>query len=172
MATADGGSHWRQISPDLTYPAGVTPPPIRETGTQRAATGAIETMSASPIGRGTIWVGTNNGLIKVTKDEGKTWADATIPNLPYPPLALIEKVEASPFDANEAYAAVNVSNAGDDHPYVYRTRDLGKTWQRITTGCPMTGPRAAPCVWSARIPSGPAVVRRHGERDARLVRRR
>ncbi|HEY2824758.1 MAG TPA: hypothetical protein VGI83_04365 [Gemmatimonadales bacterium] len=141
MATTDGGTHWRQISPDLTYPAGMAPPSDTATRAPNApAPGAIETMSASPVLRGTIWVGTNNGLIKVTKDEGKTWADATIPNLPYPPLALIEKVEASPVNGAEAYAAVNVSGAGDSKPYVYRTRDEGKTWQRIVTGLPTDEP--------------------------------
>ncbi len=137
VATTDGGAHWRKLSPDLTYPAGVTPPPDSVAPAPNGPQpGAIETMAASPLARGTIWVGTNNGLIKVTRDEGKTWADATIPNLPYPAAALIEKVEASPFVAGEAYAAVNVQGAGDDAPYLYRTHDYGKTWQRITDGLP------------------------------------
>ena len=135
MATTDGGAHWRTLSPDLTYPAGVTPPadtaaPLPNTPRR----GSIETIAASPIAKGTIWVGTTNGLIKLTKDHGKTWIDATIPNLPYAPIALIEKIEAAPFDAGGAYAAVNVQRARDDAPYLYRTHDYGKSWQRITTG--------------------------------------
>ena len=137
MATTDGGAHWRKLSPDLTYPAGVTPPPDSAPPPRGGPRpGAIETMAVSPAARGTIWVGTNNGLIKVTKNEGQTWADATISNLPYPAAALIEKVEASPFAGGEAYAAVDVQGLGDDAPYLYRTRDYGKTWQKITDGLP------------------------------------
>ena len=144
MATTDGGAHWRKLSSDLTYPAGVTPPPDSAAPRPDAPRpGAIETMAASPAARGTIWVGTNNGLIKVTKNEGQTWADATIPNLPFPAAALIERVEASPFAAGEAYAAVNVQGLGDDAPYLYRTRDYGKTWQRITDGLPDTEPNGS-----------------------------
>ncbi|MFN8570852.1 MAG: hypothetical protein U0132_02275 [Gemmatimonadaceae bacterium] len=144
MSTIDGGAHWRKLSPDLTYPAGVKPPPdSAEAPPNGPRPGAIESMAASPVGRGTIWVGTNNGLIKVTRDEGKTWADATIPNLPYPAAALIEKVEASPFVAGEAYAAVNVQSLGDDAPYLYRTRDYGKTWQPITDGLPRAEPNGS-----------------------------
>jgi photosystem II stability/assembly factor-like uncharacterized protein len=144
MATTDGGAHWRKLSPDLTYPAGVTPPPDSAKPSPNAPRrGAIETMAASPSARGTIWVGTNNGLIKVTTNEGQTWADATIPGIPYPAAALIEKVEASPFVAGEAYAAVNVQGPGDDAPYLYRTRDYGKTWQKITEGLPDQEPNGS-----------------------------
>src|SRR2546425_227238 len=139
MATSDGGAHWRMLSPDLTYAAGVTPPPDTATPPKDAPPrGAIETIAASSVAPGTIWVGTTNGLIKLTRDFGKTWSDATIPNLPYPARALIEKVEASPFDAAGAYAVVDLLRAGDYTPYVYRTRDSGRTWQLITNGLPTT----------------------------------
>ncbi|HVT38445.1 MAG TPA: hypothetical protein VHE78_05350 [Gemmatimonadaceae bacterium] len=138
MATADGGGHWKKVSPDLTYPKGMTPLPdtaVRPPGSYPA--GGIETISASTVGRGTIWVGTNNGLIKVTRDEGKTWEDVTIPNLPYPARALISIIDASHTDAGGAYVAVDVSRAGDNTPYLYRTHDFGKTWTRITNGLPV-----------------------------------
>ncbi len=141
MATTDGGAHWKKLGPDLTWPKGMTPVPdtvVRPPGSYPP--GAIETISASTVGRGTIWVGTNNGLIKVTKDEGKTWEDATIPNLPYPARALISIIDASHADAGGAYVAVDVSRAGDSAPYLYRTHDYGKTWTRITNGLPMREP--------------------------------
>jgi photosystem II stability/assembly factor-like uncharacterized protein len=141
MATTDGGAHWAKVSPDLTWPRGVTPLPdtvVRPAGTWPA--GAIETMSASSVGRGTIWVGTNNGLIKVTKDDGKTWDDATIPNLPFPPRALMSMIDASHTDAGGAYIAVDLSGAGDYTPYLFRTHDFGKTWTRISNGLPTNEP--------------------------------
>src|SRR5439155_4868149 len=133
----DGGAHWKKLSPDLTYPKDVTPLPdtaVRPPGSYPQ--GGIETMSASTVGRGTIWVGTDNGLIKVTRDEGKTWQDATIPNLPYPARALISTVDASHTDAGGAYAAVDVSHEGNYTPYFFRTHDYGKRWTRITNGLP------------------------------------
>jgi hypothetical protein len=105
--------------------------------------GAIESMSASTIGHGTIWVATNTGVIKVTKDEGKTWDDASIPNLPYSARALISSVDASHTDAGGAYVAVDVSRAGDYTPYFYRTHDFGKTWTLITKGLPTNEPSAS-----------------------------
>jgi photosystem II stability/assembly factor-like uncharacterized protein len=144
MATTDGGVHWKKLSPDLTYPKGMTPLPdtaTRPPGSWPA--GAIETISASSVGRGTIWAGTNTGLIKVTRDEGKTWEDVTIPNLPYAARALISMIDASHTDAGGAYVAVDVSRAGDYTPYVYRTHDFGKTWTRITNGLPVNEPSAS-----------------------------
>ena len=79
------------------------------------------------MGRGTIWVGTNTGLIKVTRDEGKTWDDASIPNLPYAARALISSIDASHTEAGGAYVAVDASRSGDYAPYIYRTHDFGKT---------------------------------------------
>ncbi len=105
--------------------------------------GGIETISASPVGRGTIWAGTNTGLIKVTKDEGKTWEDVSIPNLPFAARALISSIDASHTDAGGAYVAVDVSRSGDYTPYLYRTHDFGKTWTRITNGLPTDEPSAS-----------------------------
>jgi photosystem II stability/assembly factor-like uncharacterized protein len=143
MATTDGGGHWTKISPDLTWPKGMTPLPDsvpRPPGSYPA--GGIETLSASTVGRGTIYAGTNNGLIKVTRDEGKTWEDVTIPNLPYPARALVATIDASHTDAGGAYAAVDVSRGGDYAPYFYRTHDYGKTWTKITNGLPASEPSA------------------------------
>ncbi len=135
MSTIDGGAHWTKLSPDLGYPKGVTPPPDSVAPAPGAMPGgAIETIAPSPIGRGTIWVGTNNGLIKLTKDEGKTWTDVSIPNLPFPGRALVSGIEASPGDAGGAYVVVDIHTAGDYMPHVYRTHDFGKTWTPIVKG--------------------------------------
>ncbi len=83
MATTDGGMHWTKISPDLSLAKGQAPPPPPTTGGRRGPPGgAIESISPSTIASGTIWVGTNNGLVQVTRDNGKTWTDVSIPNLP------------------------------------------------------------------------------------------
>jgi photosystem II stability/assembly factor-like uncharacterized protein len=142
MATTDGGIHWRTLSPDL----GVPPNAATATGsaaapaTPRPPGGVIETISASTVAPGTIWVGTNNGLIQLTRDEGKTWTDVSIPDLPTPRRAIMAYVDASHHDAGTAYVAVDLHNPGDYTPYLYRTRDFGKTWTKIVTGLPTGQP--------------------------------
>src|SRR5690348_6737927 len=135
MATVDGGVHWTKLSPDLGFPKGATVPPDSMRG--RGAPGtpfgsAIQSMALSTVKPGVIWVGTNLGLIKLTTDEGKTWQDVTIPDLP--PRADILSLDASHFDAATAYAVADRHTSGDYKPYVYRTHDYGKTWTLITTG--------------------------------------
>jgi photosystem II stability/assembly factor-like uncharacterized protein len=142
MATTDGGLHWRKLSPDLGYPRGVAPPaedaapPVL----QAARAGAIETIAASAVARGTIWVGTNNGLIKMTRDGGRTWADVTIPDLPDSTRSDIAAIDASRHEAAEAYVAVDAHGAGDYAPMLYRTRDYGKSWTKIVAGLPTDQP--------------------------------
>ena len=145
MSTTDGGIHWRKLSPDLGVPPNV--PAAAAAGgaapggnAPRPPGGVIETISASTVAPGTIWVGTNNGLIKLTRDEGKTWTDVSIPDLPTPRRALIETVDASHHDAGTAYVALTLHNTGDYTPYLYRTRDFGKTWTRIVTDLPTGQP--------------------------------
>ncbi|PYP71101.1 MAG: hypothetical protein DMD41_13385 [Gemmatimonadetes bacterium] len=143
MATTDGGMHWRKLSPDLGYPKGVAPPPDSLRGRPAPGTivgGAIQSLALSGVARGTIWVGTNNGLIKVTRDEGKTWDDVTIPNLPNPARADILSIEASHQHAATAYVAVDLHGTGDYKPYFFRTRDDGKTWTAIVNGLPTDQP--------------------------------
>jgi len=136
MSTVDGGMHWKKLSPDLGYPKGVTPPPrsAAPAGPGGTAGGSIESFSASSVAPGVIWVGTNNGLIKLTKDHGATWLDVTIPGLPNPTRADISTIEASHHDAGTAYAAVDYHTTGDYAPYFYRTRDYGRTWTKIVSG--------------------------------------
>ena len=81
-----------------------------------------------------IWVGTNNGLIKLTRDHGVTWDDVTIPDLPNPARADISAIDASHQDAATAYVAIDYHGVGDYAPYFYRTTDYGKTWTKIVNG--------------------------------------
>jgi photosystem II stability/assembly factor-like uncharacterized protein len=136
--TTDGGMHWQAISGDLTrndkskqQPAG-GPITIDDTGTEYYDT--IFSIAPSPLTKGLIWVGTDDGLIQITRDEGKNWANVT-------PQALAEwsrisLVEASPHDASTAYVAVDRHQNDDLAPYIYKTSDYGATWTRITTGIP------------------------------------
>ena len=130
-STIDGGAHWTAISPDLGSRPELPGP---------AGTGAIESMRASTVGTGVIWVGTNNGLIKVTRDGGKSWQDASISEGPVARSGEVLAVEPSHFDAGTAYAAIDEHRGGDYAPYLYRTRDFGKTWTRITNGLPTNEP--------------------------------
>jgi len=151
MSTTDGGAHWKAISPDLGYPKGITPPPrpAGRGGRGRGAPapapatpgapvvpagGSIESFSTSSVAPGIIWVGTNNGLIKLTKDHGVTWTDVTIPDLPNPTRADISAIDASHQDAGSAYVAIDYHGVADYTPYFYRTKDFGKTWTKIVNG--------------------------------------
>ena len=96
-------------------------------------------MAESPKEKGLIWVGTDDGLVHVTRDAGKTWTDVTehLPGLPE--WATIKMIEPSPFDAAAAYVVVDAHLLDDMHPYLYRTSDLGKTLDAPLDGrCPRT----------------------------------
>jgi len=147
MSTADGGMHWKKISPDLGYPNGKPPAPAAPAGEAAAPArpaapsgGSIESLSASTVMAELIWAGTNNGLIHVTRDHGATWTDVTIPGLPNPTRMDISAIDASHHDAGTAYVAIDAHAVGDYTPYLYRTRDYGKTWTRITKGLAVDQP--------------------------------
>ncbi len=135
--TTDAGNSWKKISGELGIPQGLD---SAAAATTTGGRGAIESLAASSVGKGTIWVGTNNGLIHVTRDEGKTWTDVSIADLPNPRRANISAIEASHVNAGEAYAAVEYQRLGDFAPYIYRTRDFGKSWTKITDGLPVREP--------------------------------
>ncbi len=136
-ATTDGGAHWTRISPELGIPKGMDSATAANTISGR---GTIESLSASTVAKGVIWAGTSNGLLHVTRDEGKTWADVSIPDLPNARRANVSAVEASHHAAGTAYVAIEYLRQGDFAPYVYRTRDFGMSWTRITTGLPVDEP--------------------------------
>ena len=139
MATTDGAMHWKRLSPDLTLRKNEV---VQAGGAGRGrggaagavGTGAIESLSASTVAPGTIWAGTNNGIIQVTRDHGVTWTDVSIPDLPNPTHADISSVDASHHEPGTAYVAVDYHTVGDYLPYVYRTHDYGKTWTKIVNG--------------------------------------
>lgn len=134
-STLDGGATWKTLSPELGVPKGMDSATATNTLGGR---GAIESMStAAP---GTIWAGTNNGLIHVSRDAGATWSDVSIKDLPNPRRANVSSIDASPHVAGTAYAAIEYLRSGDHTPYLYRTRDFGKTWTKIVNGLPTDEP--------------------------------
>lgn len=138
LQTRDGGQSWQQISPDLTVLPNETDPdpkaPLSVANARIRRHGVIYTVAPSPVAAGEIWVGTDDGLIQLTRDGGKNWRNVTPPGISA--WSKISLIEASPFEAGTAYAAVDRHRLDDMRPYIYRTHDFGKTWQWIATGIP------------------------------------
>jgi photosystem II stability/assembly factor-like uncharacterized protein len=139
--TTSGGGSWEVISPDLSREkwdvpqnVGVYRTPGMQTMPRR---GVIYTVAPSMKDVNTIWAGTDDGLIHITRDGGKNWQDITPPDLKS--WAKVSLIEASHFDNDTAYAAINTFRLDDLRPHVYRTRDGGKTWKHITSGIPDGG---------------------------------
>jgi photosystem II stability/assembly factor-like uncharacterized protein len=136
--TADGGNSWQVISPDLTRedpgaPPNLDPPTIADAGKEKSR-GVIYTIGPSYQRKGEIWAGTDDGLIQLTQDEGKTWSNVTPPEIT--PWSKVTHIEASHSDAGTAYAAVDRHRLDDLRPYLYRTRNFGKHWELISNGIP------------------------------------
>ena len=137
--TADGGEHWTAISPDLTREDPGTPPnldPVTAADTDEPGPrrGVIYSIAPSRLAEGDLWVGTDDGLIWRTKDEGGHWENVTPAALT--PWSKVGILDASHFDAETAYAAVDRHRLDDFKPYVYRTHDGGRTWRSIVAGIP------------------------------------
>jgi hypothetical protein len=135
--TTDGGVHWQAISPDLTrndkskqHVSGgdIT---LDDSGTEYYDT--IFALAESPITKGLLWVGTDDGLIQITRDE-KNWTNVTPKDVPE--WSRISQIEASPHDAATAYVAVDRHQSDDLRPYIYKTSDYGKSWRKLTGGIP------------------------------------
>ena len=139
--TTNGGRSWDQISPDLSRETWEVPPNVgkyRGTPASRVTRrGVIYTIAPSHTDIDVIWVGTDDGLIHVTHDGGVTWSDVTPSELV--PWAKVSLMDASHFDVNTAYAAINTLRLDDLRPHIYRTRDGGATWTHITSGIPDGG---------------------------------
>ena len=136
--TGNGGQTWTAISPDLARETWEIPANV---GVYRASAqtvvtrrGVIYAVAISPVDLNTIWGGTDDGLIHRTRDSGRTWTDVTPAQLM--PWAKVSILEASHFDVNTAYAAINTLRLDDLRPYIYRTRDGGRTWALVTQGLP------------------------------------
>jgi photosystem II stability/assembly factor-like uncharacterized protein len=139
--TINGGESWSQISQDMTREDPGVPANLNEAAAADAPKdkrrGVIYTIAPSPLRAPLIWIGTDDGLIHVTNDDGKTWQNVTPPGITS--WSKVVMIEVSHFDVNEAYAAVERHQLEDYEPHIYRTRDAGKSWTEITNGLPQNG---------------------------------
>ena len=138
LATTDEGQHWTAMSPDLTRndktKQGPSGGPITKDNTAVEYYDTIFTVDESPVTAGVIWVGSDDGLIHVTTDDGKTWQDVTPKDAPQ--WIRMNCIAASPFDAGTAYVAATMYLSDDFHPFLWKTTDYGKTWKKIVNGIP------------------------------------
>jgi photosystem II stability/assembly factor-like uncharacterized protein len=134
--TTNEGQSWTRISPDLTrhdpktMQASGGPITKDQTGVETYAT--IFTIAPSPHDANTIWTGSDDGFVQVTRDGGATWTNVTPKDMP--DFSRISLIEVSPHDAATAYVAAKRYQSDDRAPYIYRTRDYGRTWDRIVNG--------------------------------------
>ncbi|HXW76534.1 MAG TPA: hypothetical protein VEJ20_03915, partial [Candidatus Eremiobacteraceae bacterium] len=137
--TTDAGDTWKIISPDLTRPDPPVPgsldgPTVADNDGTGPRRGVIYTIAPSPVRDGVIWCGTDDGKIWTTSDGGGNWHDVTPAAVG--PWSSVDLIEASAFDPQTAYAAVDRHRVDDIHPYIYRTRDGGRTWRLVADGIP------------------------------------
>jgi photosystem II stability/assembly factor-like uncharacterized protein len=136
--TLDGGKSWKRISPDLTRTDSIVPASVGKYARERSAAarhpGVVYTIAPSYRSPNVIWAGSDDGLIHVTLNGGKTWKNVTPPGLTA--WSKVSLMDASHFDTLSAYAAVNTIRIDDLRPHLYRTRDGGRSWTRITSGIP------------------------------------
>ncbi|MGC2499357.1 MAG: hypothetical protein WA374_16535 [Acidobacteriaceae bacterium] len=135
--TTDGGQTWQQISPDLTLndasmhgdSGGLT---VDNLSVEYA--GVVFAIAASPVEKGQIWAGTNDGQVQMTRDDGAHWTNLTA-NFPgLPPKMTVDSIEPSKYDAGTCYVAFDGHQVDIFDPYLYKTTDYGKTWTKITDG--------------------------------------
>jgi len=135
--TDNGGQSWKIISPDLTLndrskmgsSGGLTPDNL---GVEYGCT--LFAIAESPLEKGVIWVGSNDGLIHITRDGGKTWQNVTPKEMP--PWGTVSMIDPSRFEPGRCYVAVDGHQENIRDPYLFKTTDYGKTWKLITRGIP------------------------------------
>ncbi len=135
--TVNGGHSWTVISPDLTRKDPGIPASIgiyEKDAAKMEHRGVIYSIAPSPKDVNLIWIGTDDGLIQVTRDGGTSWQNVTPPDLQ--PWSKVTQVDAGHFDSLTAYASVSRFRVDDLHPYIYRTHDGGKMWKKIVNGLP------------------------------------
>jgi photosystem II stability/assembly factor-like uncharacterized protein len=132
------GQSWEMISPDLTRndksKQGPGGGPITKDNTSVEYYDTIFTVAESPVQKGVIWTGSDDGLVQVTRDGGKSWTNVTPKQMPE--WIQINSIEASPTDPATAYFAATMYKWDDFRPFLYKTNDYGKTWKKIDTGIP------------------------------------
>ncbi|HKI86927.1 MAG TPA: glycosyl hydrolase, partial [Thermoanaerobaculia bacterium] len=142
--TADGGKSWEVISPDLTRndksKQVVSGGPIQYDISGAETYDTIQSITVSSSDPQVLWVGSDDGLVHVTRDGGKTWKNVTgaIPHAPA--WARVYQLGVSPFDPGTAYVAFDGHMLGDRHPHVYRTTNYGASWTSISAGLPQDAP--------------------------------
>ena len=140
MRSRDRSRSWEKISPDLARLNPEVPKTLDEVTAKdidqpmKDRFGVVYTIGPSPLDAKTIWVGTDDGLIHLTRDDGKNWQNVTPPEMTV--WSKVSQVEAGHFDIATGYASVDRHRLADNRPYIYRTHDGGKTWQSIVTGIP------------------------------------
>ena len=168
--TTTGGASWEVISPDLTRESPEVPDSIGVFRTPEMKSmprrGVIYTVAPSYKDAAVLWAGTDDGLIHVTKDGGRTWTNVTPPELTA--WSKVSVMDAGRFDAQTAYAAVNRIRLDDLRPHIYRTHDGGKSWTEIVRGLPDNAPVNA----VREDPERPGLLYAGTERAVRLFRRR
>ena len=138
--TRDRGKSWLKISPDLTRLNPAVPKtldPVTATDIDAAMKdrfGVVYTISPSPLDAKLVWIGTDDGLIQVTRDDGANWTNVTPPALSA--WSKVSQIEAGHFDAGTAYASIDRHRIADNKPYILRTHDGGKSWTEVTRGIP------------------------------------
>jgi photosystem II stability/assembly factor-like uncharacterized protein len=134
----NSGQTWKTISPDLTrnIPETIMSSggPITQDNTGAEYYANIFAIAESKLEEGVIWVGSDDGLIHITKDGGETWENITPPKKLSPELNMINSIDPSPFKKGKAYIAATSYKFGDYTPYLYKTEDYGKSWKLITDG--------------------------------------
>lgn len=142
MESTNAGASWRTISPDLTRndkakgaPSGG---PITKDNTSVEYYSTIFYGAESPVEAGVLWIGSDDGLVNVSRDGGGHWENVTPPKTIMPEWIMVNEIDASPTDKGTAYVAATNFKWDDFHPYLYRTSDYGKTWTKIVDGIPAT----------------------------------
>ncbi len=137
--TTDGGASWNVISPDLT---------LNDKSKQKSSGGmttdnlmtfdgsVLFAIAESPVQAGVIWAGTNDGQLSLTRDGGGSWVNITKNIRDLPPYGTISNVEPSRWDAGTAYISVDRHQMADFEPYIYETRDFGRSWKRVSGDLP------------------------------------
>ena len=139
FSTSDGGEHWKPISPDLTRrdagtPSNLDPTTAKDDYHVGKRRGVIYTIAPSPLNAKVIWVGTDDGLVWRTSDGGAHWRNVTPAALT--PWSKVGAIDLSHFQPGVAYLSIDRHRLDDDTPYIYVTRDDGKSWKRVDSGIP------------------------------------